>query len=83
VVISEGRKENVLSKFEPYIQAERDLVSEYLGGKTIGSIYDYLITDLFMIDTNFKYLEDILSNYYEDWMRYDDEKLENLWKCFL
>jgi hypothetical protein len=78
MIISEGRKENALSKFEPYIQAERNLVSEYLGGKTIGSIYDYLITDLFMIDTNFKYLEDILSNYYEDWMRFDNEKLENL-----
>ena len=64
MILSEGRKEEILSKYIIPILAEKKLVKEYLSGGALGSIYDYLITDLFIIDTNFKYLDDILRNYY-------------------
>ena len=67
MLVVEGRKEDILAKFSEQVKAEKKLVSEYLSGSGLGSIYDYLITDLFMIDTNFKYLDDILRNYYRDW----------------
>lgn len=73
MVIQEGRKEDIFSKYQRQIQAEKHLVKEYLGGAGLGSIYDYLITDLFMIDTNFKYLDDILRNYYSDWRVYEED----------
>lgn len=67
MVITEGRKEEILTKYSQPILAEKKLVKEYLTGGALGSIYDYLITDLFMIESNFKYLDDILRNYYSDW----------------
>ena len=66
MVLNEGRKEELLSKYIEPILREKKLVKEYLSGGALGSIYDYLVTDLFMIDTNFKYLDDILRNYYRE-----------------
>ena len=66
MVLNEGRKEELLSKYIEPILREKKLVKEYLSGGALGSIYDYLVTDLFMIDTNFKYLDDILKNYYRE-----------------
>lgn len=73
MLVVEGRKEDILAKYSEQVKAEKKLVSEYLSGSGLGSIYDYLITDLFMIDTNFKYLDDILTNYYRGWKRTEDE----------
>ena len=73
MLVVEGRKEDILAKFSEQVKAEKKLVSEYLSGSGLGSIYDYLITDLFMIDTNFKYLDDILTNYYRGWKKTEDE----------
>ena len=73
MILSEGRKEEILSKYIIPILAEKKLVKEYLSGGALGSIYDYLITDLFIIDTNFKYLDDILRNYYRDWNRPEED----------
>jgi len=73
MLVVEGRKEDILSKYSEQVKAEKKLVSEYLNGGSLGSIYDYLITDLFMIDTNFKYLDDILTNYYRGWKKTEDE----------
>ena len=73
MILSEGRKEEILSKYIIPILAEKKLVKDYLSGGALGSIYDYLITDLFIIDTNFKYLDDILRNYYRDWNRPEED----------
>lgn len=73
MILREGRKEEILSKYIIPILAEKKLVKEYLSGGALGSIYDYLITDLFIIDTNFKYLDDILRNYYRDWNRTQED----------
>lgn len=73
MLVVEGRKEDILAKYTEQVKAEKKLVSEYLSGSGLGSIYDYLITDLFMIDTNFKYLDDILTNYYRGWKKTEDE----------
>ena len=54
MLILEGRKENVFNKYESQIQAARKLVSDYLEN---GSAYDFLITDPFMIQSNYKYLD--------------------------
>ena len=54
MILSEGRKEEILSKYIIPILAEKKLVKEYLSGDALGSIYDYLITDLFIIDTKYQ-----------------------------
>jgi hypothetical protein len=61
MLVLEGRKENVFKRYENFILNNRKLVSDYLEN---GSAYDFLITDPFMVQTNFKYLDDILKYYY-------------------
>jgi hypothetical protein len=61
MVILEGRKENVFKKYEKQILNGRKLVSDYLEN---GSAYDFLITDPFMVETNYKYLDDVLKFYF-------------------
>jgi flagellar assembly factor FliW len=55
MLILEGRKENVFNKYESQIRAGRKLVSNYLDN---GSAYDFLVTDPFMIQSNYKYLDE-------------------------
>jgi hypothetical protein len=60
MLILEGRKENVFNKYESQIRAGRKLVSNYLDN---GSAYDFLITDPFMIQSNYKYLDELMRIY--------------------
>jgi len=60
MLILEGRKENVFKKYEEQIQSARKLVSNYMDN---GSAYDFLISDPFMIQSNYKYLDDLLRVY--------------------
>ena len=60
MLILEGRKENVFNKYESQIQAGRKLVSNYLEN---GSAYDFLVTDPFMIQSNYKYLDELMRIY--------------------
>lgn len=60
MLILEGRKENVFKKYENEIQAARKLVSNYLEN---GSAYDFLVSDPFMIQTNYKYLDELMKVY--------------------
>jgi len=65
-MINEGRKENIFNKYQKFIEAERKLVSEYLSDG-MASAYDYLITDPFIEETNFKYLDSLLDVHYSGW----------------
>lgn len=65
-MINEGRKENIFNKYQKFIEAERKLVSEYLPDG-MASAYDYLITDPFIEETNFKYLDSLLDVHYSGW----------------
>ena len=60
MLILEGRKENVFNKYESQIRAGRKLVSNYLDN---GSAYDFLVTDPFMIQSNYKYLDELMRIY--------------------
>ena len=60
MLILEGRKENVFNKYESQIRAGRKLVSNYLDN---GSAYDFLVTDPFMIQSNYKYLDELIRTY--------------------
>ena len=60
MLILEGRKENVFNKYESQIRAGRKLVSNYLDN---GSAYDFLVTDPFMIQSNYKYLDELIKTY--------------------
>lgn len=61
MILSEGRKEDAFKKYERSIEAERKMISNYMDN---ASAYDFLLSDPFMIQTNFKYLNDILEHYY-------------------
>lgn len=71
-MINEGRKENIFNKYQNQIEAERKLVSGYLPDG-LSSLYDYLIVDPFIEQTNFKYLDDLLAQHYSDWRTNVDE----------
>ena len=68
MIVTEGRKEIVFDKFRNAIENERVAVSNYLSSG-LPSLYDYVLTDPFMIDTNFKYLDDLMSHHYGNWNR--------------
>lgn len=61
MILFEGRKEDAYRKFQKSIDAERDMLSTYMDD---ASAYDFLLDDPFMIETNYKYLNDILEYYY-------------------
>lgn len=60
MVLLEGRKEDIYKKYKGQIDAERKLNSS---SEPI-SIYDLLINEPFLQQTNFKYLEPIIQQYY-------------------
>ena len=60
MVLSEGRKEDVYNKFKKEIDNERILHSDV----TTKSFYDFLVMDNFIIETNYKYLEPLVKQYY-------------------
>lgn len=66
VMINEGRKDDVFRKFQTQIENERNFLSAY---KPI-SFYDMIVNDPFIIKTNYKYLEPIMSAHF-DWVEYD------------
>jgi hypothetical protein len=61
MILVEGRKEDAYKKFQKSIDAERKMISSYMDD---ASAYDFLIDEPFIKETNYKYLNDILDNYY-------------------
>ena len=60
MILSEGRKEDVYNKFKKEIDNERILHSDV----TSKSFYDFLVMDNFIQETNYKYLEPLVKQYY-------------------
>lgn len=65
-MLNEGRKEDAYKKFKRAIDIEKNLVSNYLDTET-ATLYGFLISDPFMQQTNFKYLDDLVDVYYSKW----------------
>ncbi len=61
MILFEGRKEDVYKKFQKSIDAERKMISSYMDN---ASAYDFLLDEPFIKETNYKYLNDILEDYY-------------------
>jgi hypothetical protein len=66
VIINEGRKDDVFRKFQTQIENERNFLSAY---KPM-SFYDMIVNDPFIVKTNYKYLDPIMSAHF-DWVEYD------------
>lgn len=60
MLISEGRKEDVYKKFKNVIEVERKLSSSFQSL----SIYDVLIKDPYIQQTNYKFLEPLIKQFY-------------------
>ena len=60
MVLTEGRKENVYNKYKKLIDNQRKLVSDVQPL----SYYDVLVNDDFMKQTNYKYLEPLVNQYF-------------------
>ena len=60
MILSEGRKEDVYNKFKEEIDNERILHFDV----TPKSFYDFLVEDNFIQETNYKYLEPLVKQYY-------------------
>lgn len=76
MILLEGRKEDLYNKYKKEIDTERLLTKSYLDK---GSIYDYLIIDPFIIQTNYKYLDTILEEYFkQNAVDANDEEIEPL-----
>jgi len=60
MVLTEGRKENVYEKYKKLIDNQRKLVSDVQPL----SYYDVLVNDDFMKQTNYKYLEPLVNQYF-------------------
>ena len=73
MILSEGRKEDVYNKFKKEIDNERILHSDV----TSKSFYDFLVMDNFIQETNYKYLEPLVKQYY-GWYRPIDDNSEPL-----
>ena len=74
MILFEGRKEEGYKRYQKAIDIERDLTSP----NSI-SFYDILISNDFIKQSNFKYLEPLLKQYYVFWFEYyyslyDDSK---------
>jgi len=68
MVLTEGRKENVYNKYKKLIDNERKLVSDVQPL----SFYDVLVNDDFMKQTNYKYLDPLVNQYFNyDWFDND------------
>ena len=68
MVLTEGRKENVYEKYKKLIDNERKLVSDVQPL----SFYDVLVNDDFMKQTNYKYLDPLVNQYFiYDWFDND------------
>ena len=68
MVLTEGRKENVYNKYKKLIDNERKLVSDVQPL----SFYDVLVNDDFMKQTNYKYLDPLVNQYFiYDWFDND------------
>jgi hypothetical protein len=61
MILFEGRKEDAYKKFQKSIDAERKMISSYMDD---ASAYDFLLDEPFIKETNYKYLNDILEDYY-------------------
>jgi len=61
MILVEGRKEDAYKKFQKSIDAERKMISSYMDD---ASAYDFLLDEPFIKETNYKYLNDILEDYY-------------------
>ena len=68
MILSEGRKEDVYNKFKTEIDNERILHSDV----TRKSFYDFLVMDNFIQETNYKYLEPLVKQYYIFYRSIDD-----------
>ena len=68
MILSEGRKEDVYNKFKKEIDNERILHSDV----TRKSFYDFLVMDNFIQETNYKYLEPLVKQYYVFYRSIDD-----------
>jgi hypothetical protein len=60
MILTEGRKENVYEKYKKLIDNQRKLVSDVQPL----SYYDVLVNDDFMKQTNYKYLEPLVNQYF-------------------
>jgi len=76
MLITEGRKEDIYNKYKSKIDVERKLNSSI---ESI-SLYDILIQNPFIQDTNYKFLEPLLLQYYTENEIYprNDKELEEL-----
>ena len=76
MILVEGRKEDAYKKFQKSIDAERKMISSYMDD---ASAYDFLIDEPFIKETNYKYLNDILDNYYtlNQYSGEDEQPLKN------
>ena len=76
MILVEGRKEDAYKKFQKSIDAERKMISSYMDN---ASAYDFLIDEPFIKETNYKYLNDILDNYYtlNQYSGEDEQPLKN------
>lgn len=75
-LLKEGRKEDIFKRYEDQINAERKLNSSVKGT----SFYDEIIKEPFMQQTNFKYLEPLMKQFYfwQDVPSVKGEDLDNL-----
>lgn len=60
MILLEGRKEDIYNKYKEQINSERKLYSSFKST----SIYDILIDEPFIQQTNYKYLEPLIQQYY-------------------
>lgn len=63
MILTEGRKEDLFRKFQSEIESEREFTSNQNETNPISG-YDFFIADDFIKQTNFKYLDFLLTVYY-------------------
>jgi hypothetical protein len=63
MILFEGRSADVYNKFKEVIDNERKLISSYMSD---ASTYDFIATEPFIKNTNFKYLNDLITLFYNN-----------------